>query len=85
MIRVINACIDKDVEGSYEYMNQMILDGYTISDIIDTFSSSIKKYDMDPELKLRFMTEIGSVHVRIVMGLATKTQMVGLLARLCKL
>jgi replication factor C subunit 2/4 len=85
MTRVINACIDKDVEGAYEYMNQMILDGYTINDIIDTFSSSIKKYDMDPELKLRFMMEIGSIHVRIVMGLATKTQMVSLLARLCKL
>jgi replication factor C subunit 2/4 len=83
IVKVIETCLEKDIDNAYEYINQMILDGYTIHDIIDTLSNSVKKYEIDNELKVKFMTEIGNIHVRMVMGLTTKTQLIGLLARLC--
>ena len=83
IIKVINSCIEKNINNAYEYVNQMILDGYTISDIVDTLIDSIKKYDMDFKLKEQFITEIGNIHLRMAMGLYTKNQLIGLLAKLC--
>lgn len=83
IIKVINSCIEKNINNAYEYVNQMILDGYTISDIVDTLIDSTKKYDMDFKLKEQFITEIGKIHLRMAMGLYTKNQLIGLLAKLC--
>lgn len=83
IIKVINSCIEKNINNAYEYVNQMILDGYTISDIVDTLIDSVKKYDMDFKLKEQFITEIGKIHMIMTMGLYTKNQLISLLARLC--
>lgn len=83
IIKVINSCIEKNINNAYEYVNQMILDGYTISDIVDTLIDSVKKYDMNFKLKEQFITEIGKIHMIMTMGLYTKNQLIGLLAKLC--
>ena len=40
---------------------------------------------MNFKLKEKFITEIGNIHLRMAMGLYTKNQLIGLLAKLCNL
>ena len=60
-------------------------EGYSISDIVDMLFKVLSKHKLQEDLKLKYMKEIGVVHIRIANGLTTKLQLNGLIARLCQM
>jgi len=62
-----------------------IIDKYSALDIIHTMFNVIKDYNMNDELKLRFIREIGKSEIYLIQGADSKIQLMSLLAKLCLL
>ena len=58
---------------------------YSTLDIIHTLFNVVKEYDMEDELKLKFIKEIGKSEIYLIQGADTKIQLMTLLAKLCLL
>lgn len=85
----IKVCIDYIREGSTKKAQNIIIQlcshGYAASDIIQTIFRVTKAYDMPEQQKLEYIREIGFSHLRISEGLNTQLQLLGCIARLCKM
>ena len=80
---MISACMRTEFEGANESMKQLLGLGYSAADIIATLFRIMRGYTDDDALKLRYMQEISSCHMRVLDGVGTPLQMSGLLAKLC--
>ncbi|KAI9298826.1 replication factor C subunit 2 [Neoconidiobolus thromboides FSU 785] len=77
---VIESCINGKLDNAIEVMSSLWHKGYSALDIITTFFRVTKLYDMPETSKLEFIKEIGLCHMKILDGLDTKLQLVGMLA-----
>ena len=80
---IIESCIKGDIDKASSTMMKVCDEGYSISNIIDMLFKVIKTHKISEDLKLKYMKEIGTIHIRIANGLTTKLQLNGLIARLC--
>ncbi|KAJ1557942.1 replication factor C subunit 4 [Cladochytrium tenue] len=79
------SCLAADVDAAATRLERLCLDGYSGVDIVGTLFRVVKAYEMPEYLKLEFIREIGTVHMRMLEGLQTIVQVSGLAARLCML
>lgn len=83
---IVENCISCNVDMAVDILHSLWEKGYSSSDIISTLFKVVKTFQMDEEsLKLEFMKEIGSSHLRILEGNQTLLQLSGLISRLCKM
>jgi len=83
---MIRACMRGDIEGAVEKLNDLWKQGYSAVDVVGTMFRVVKSFDEMPEYtKLEFIKEIGFTHMRILEGVGTLIQLVGLAARLCRM
>ncbi|KAI9363951.1 replication factor C subunit 4 [Zopfochytrium polystomum] len=85
MGQVINCCLTADVDAACTRLEKLWLDGYSGVDIVGTLFKVIKQYDMPEYMKLEFIKEVGTVHMRMLEGVQSIVQVSGLAARLCML
>lgn len=76
-------CKEGDIRRAYKVIEHLWGLGYAAEDIIKNIFKVTKTMDLEEALKLSFIKEIGTTHMRIADGLCTLIQMSGLLARLC--
>lgn len=76
-------CTKGEIRKAYKIMAHLWSLGYAAEDIIKNVFKVCKNLDVDEQLKLSYIKEIGITHMKIVDGLTTLVQMSGLLARLC--
>ncbi|ESO97924.1 hypothetical protein LOTGIDRAFT_228440 [Lottia gigantea] len=82
--KMLQHCVEVNIEESYKVMAHLWKLGYSPHDIINIVFRVCKNHDMPEFLKLEFIKEIGYTHMRIAEGVDSLLQMAGLLSRLCK-
>jgi replication factor C subunit 2/4 len=80
---IVDCCQQGNAKGAVDQMTELYRTGYSASDIIGTIFKVVKMHLELPEgLKLEYMREIGFTHMRIVNGINSLLQLLGLVSRL---
>ena len=80
---IVDCCQQGNTKGAVDQMTALYRTGYSASDIIGTIFKVVKAHPDLPEgLKLEFLREIGFTHMRIVNGVNSLLQLLGLVSRL---
>jgi len=80
---IIDCCKVGNTKGAVDQMTALYRTGYSASDIIGTVFKVVKAHrDLPEGLKLEYLREIGFCHMRIVNGVNSLLQLLGLVSRL---
>lgn len=83
---ILEACLRGDSASALQGLDDLWNQGYAAVDLISTLFRVTKSFGRAPEaMQLEFIREIGLTHMRILEGCASKLQLAGLLAKLCRL
>lgn len=82
---VVGACVSGNVATATQRLNVLWDQGYAASDIIGTVFRVVRTFEMNEQLKLFMIREVGFVQMRIADGVTTRLQLLGLCAKLSKL
>ncbi|KAI8878565.1 P-loop containing nucleoside triphosphate hydrolase protein [Backusella circina FSU 941] len=83
--KILSYCAKGDIAEAEKSMRELYDIGYSSLDIITTTFRVTKSYsELDQDLRLEYLRQIGFVHVRILEGHQSSLQLVGLVAKLCK-
>lgn len=83
---IVLACTRGELDEGQAGLEELLALGYAPVDIVNTFFRVVKvmsRERIDEPLQLEFIRQIGLTHMRILEGIASKLQLVGLLANLC--
>lgn len=84
--KILDHCVKCEVKESYDEISALYNEGYSCNDIIGTFFKVIKNSkNISEEQKLKFVKEIGIVHMRAIEGVTSLLQLYGLCSRLCSI
>ncbi|CAM9145175.1 unnamed protein product [Heterosigma akashiwo] len=81
---ILDRCIQGDIMAAKNEMTALYNTGYATTDIISTVFKVCRYHDMDENVKLEWMKEIGFMHMRIAEGVDSLLQLLGLCARLVR-
>ncbi|KAJ3069605.1 replication factor C subunit 4 [Rhizoclosmatium hyalinum] len=82
---VIDACMKGDVDAAVSRLEKFWVEGYSGIDIVGTLFRVVKFHAMPEYMKLEFIREIGTTHMRMIEGVQSVIQVSALAARLCSL
>jgi len=83
---LVRACLESNINTACQGIERLCKLGYSPIDIINPFYKVVLHYEpIQEHVKLEFLREIGFAQMRIEAGVQTKIQLLGLLAKLCKL
>jgi len=83
---LLSTCNSGDINLACMQMNNLCNLGYSSIDIIVALYKVILNFEPINELKkLEYIREIGLTHIRIMEGVQTRIQLMGLVSKLCKL
>ncbi|KAI7850305.1 P-loop containing nucleoside triphosphate hydrolase protein [Circinella umbellata] len=83
---ILESCSKGDITEADKCMRELYGLGYATLDIITTVFRVIKSFnELDEELRLDYLKEIGMIHMRILDGHQSLVQLSGLVARLCRI
>lgn len=80
---LISECVNHNIQQACKEIDSLIMQGYSSIDIITTLFKLIKGMEIDENLKLKYIQEIGQFHLRIINGLDSSLQLYGLCSKLC--
>lgn len=80
---MIHHCAANDIHKAYKILSKLWKLGYSPEDIIGNIFRVCKRVNIDEQLKLDFIREIGITHMKIVDGINSLLQLTALLAKLC--
>ena len=86
--QMLRACREGDLDSAARGLRSLWSKGFSPSDIIGTLFRVARNADaalLGEFLKLEFLREIGQCHMRLADGVASQLQLVGCLAKMCKL
>lgn len=79
--KYINLCKDKQIDNALEYIDELINNGYSQSDIFSTLFYLLRKDEYED--KLNFLNLVGKYHVNLLSGCRSKIQIYALTYELC--
>ena len=83
---IIGKCMEAKIDEAYDGMKSLYDMGYSASDIITIMFRVVKNHSgLNEFVKLEFIKQIGSTHMRITDGVDSRLQLSGLLAHLCQI
>ena len=82
---IINTSMNGSIDLALNHLYQLWKCGYSPVDIITTIFKVVKGMDMPEFLKLEYLKEIGTSHVKLLQGSQTLLQLNGLVCRLCQI
>ncbi|ODQ64317.1 putative subunit of heteropentameric replication factor C (RF-C) [Nadsonia fulvescens var. elongata DSM 6958] len=74
-----------NIDAALEKLSMLWEKGYSAVDIISTMFRVTKTMEITESIKLEYLKEIGTTHMRVLDGVGTYLQLAGCLARLCKI
>lgn len=80
---MLQHCAANDIHKAYKILAKLWRLGYAPEDIIGNIFRVCKRLNVDEQMKLNFIREIGITHMKIVDGCNSLLQLTSLLARLC--
>ncbi|KAJ3192410.1 replication factor C subunit 4 [Irineochytrium annulatum] len=81
----LDLCLKADCDGAATRLEQLWASGYSGTDIVGTLFRVTKSHEMQEWVKLEFIKEIGTTHMRMLDGVQSVLQITALAARLCML
>lgn len=82
---MLQHCTQNDIHKAYKILTKLWRLGYASEDIIGNIFRVCKHLNVDENIKLNFIKEIGMTHMKVVDGLNSFLQLTSLLAKLCDL
>jgi len=82
---IVESCVARNFSQAHPQLLALHRQGYSYVDIISTLFRVVRQFQMEEYLKLEYIREIATTHVRIVNGVGSLLQLSALLARLCML
>jgi replication factor C subunit 2/4 len=83
---ILKCCSQGDVDKAVETMESLYDLGYSALDIITTIFRVVRNYmELDEQLRLDYLKEIGFTHMRILEGHQSIIQLSGMIAKLCEI
>lgn len=83
---IINFCNKKDIHSSIKLVDELINNGYSITDLVNILTIHIKYIEgIDYERKIKFIELISFSQIRMINNLNTYPQLVALLAKMCRI
>jgi replication factor C subunit 2/4 len=82
--QILNACLKSDVEPALIKLEGIWAQGFSSIDIVSTMFRVVKGHEMPEMLKLEYIKEIGTAHMRLLEGCQSLLQLSGLVSRLCQ-
>lgn len=82
--RMLACCQRSDLDSAWSCMRELCDMGYSAIDIVSTVFRVTLNLAMDERLKLAYVKEVGFCQNRVNGGVASRLQLCGLLAKLCK-
>lgn len=83
MLEMLNYCVEARLLPAASIIHDLYKMGYSPDDIISNLFRVCKAAEIPQYIKMEFIKEIAEAHLRVVDGLATITQLSGLVAKLC--
>jgi len=84
--QIISFCDKKDIKGAIKLVNNLINNGYSITDLVNILTTHIKYIEcIDYEKKIKYIEIISFAQIKMINNLNTYTQLVSLLAQMCKI
>ncbi|XP_018784363.1 PREDICTED: replication factor C subunit 2 [Bactrocera latifrons] len=80
---MLQHCTQNDIHKAYKILTKLWRLGYASEDIIGNIFRVCKRLNVDENIKLNFIKEIGVAHMKVVDGLNSFLQLTSLLAKLC--
>lgn len=80
---MLQHCTQNDIHKAYKILTKLWRLGYASEDIIGNIFRVCKRLNVDENIKLNFIKEIGVTHMKVVDGLNSFLQLTSLLAKLC--
>lgn len=80
---MLRSCLDAEWDDAYAVVRDLSEQGYSAGDIISVVFRVLKTFDMPEHVKLEYLKEVGSAHMRITEGVGTPLQFGGLVGKLC--
>ncbi|XP_011193401.1 replication factor C subunit 2 [Zeugodacus cucurbitae] len=80
---MLQHCTQNDIHKAYKILTKLWRLGYAAEDIIGNIFRVCKRLNVDENIKLNFIKEIGVTHMKVVDGLNSFLQLTSLLAKLC--
>ncbi len=81
--KALDSCCTADFEGANGIVEELWTQGYCGLDILSTLFRIAKLAEINEELKLELIKEIGNCHMRVLDGLDSLLQLSGMVAKLC--
>lgn len=82
--KIIDFCLQSDLENANKEMNNIIMLGYYFLDIVNGFIFVLCRSNLDERLKLKLIEIISQTKITVSTGLRTKLQLSGMICRLIK-
>lgn len=82
--RMLMSCLRSEFDAAWSCMRELCDMGYSAMDIVATVFRVTLKLAVDERLKLAYVREVGFCQTRVNGGIASRLQLCGLLAKLCK-
>lgn len=83
--KLVRHCLQGELHEAEALLGALWSSGYSAADIVQTVFRVVKTAECAEVLKLSFLREVGTTHMRVVDGLGTIVQLSGLVATLCAL
>ncbi|CAL8122386.1 unnamed protein product [Orchesella dallaii] len=83
--QMLEYCRDGDIDEAYKIISNLWKLGYSAEDIISNIFRVCKNCAFPEVVKINFIKQIGTTHMRIAEGMNSLIQLTGLIATLCSL
>lgn len=83
---IISFCDKKDIKGAIKLVDNLIDNGYSITDLVNILTTHIKYIEcIKYEKKIKYIEIISFAQIKMINNLNTYTQLVSLLSKMCKI
>jgi replication factor C subunit 2/4 len=80
--KILIHCFNNKFDDANEILFDLIIKGYSSLDIIQSFFNIIKDYDIDQNIKLKILSELGMTQVNLINGADSYLQLLAFIARI---
>ena len=80
--KLLKLCFDKTFDEAHQIITKLITDGYSSLDIIQLIFLMVKDDNLDSEIKLKILSEIGNTQLCLVQGGDSYLQLMALISRI---
>ncbi len=80
--KLLKLCFEKKFDEAHQIISKLITEGYSSLDIIQLIFLMVKDNNLDTEIKLKMLSEIGNTQICLIQGGDSYLQLMALISRM---